>query len=81
MIIPIYTGSENDSHIRNAGNFRFMALNNETPREVLAVMDQHVQYYNERNEGKVLALFSKTVWDSVPAGRRWLPAFPGYGTS
>ncbi|MDO9549931.1 MAG: nuclear transport factor 2 family protein [Methanoregula sp.] len=38
-----------------------MALNEKMTQEVLAVMDQYVQYYNEKNEGKVLALFSKTI--------------------
>jgi ketosteroid isomerase-like protein len=38
-----------------------MALNEQAIREVNGVMDQYVRYYNEKNVGKVLALFSKTV--------------------
>jgi hypothetical protein len=40
---------------------RYMTLNDAMTREVLAVMDRYVRYYNERNEREVLALFSKTV--------------------
>jgi hypothetical protein len=38
-----------------------MALNEQAIHEVNWVMDQYVRYYNEKNEGKVLALFSKDI--------------------
>jgi hypothetical protein len=38
-----------------------MTLNDATTREVLAVLDQYVRYYNEKNTGNVNALFSKTI--------------------
>jgi ketosteroid isomerase-like protein len=38
-----------------------MALNEHAIREVNGVMDQYVRYYNEKDVGKVLALFSKEI--------------------
>ncbi|MFA4877186.1 MAG: nuclear transport factor 2 family protein [Methanoregula sp.] len=38
-----------------------MALNERATSEVAEVMNNYVRYYNERNAGKVLSLFSKTV--------------------
>jgi len=38
-----------------------VALSEATTREILAVVDQYVRYYNQKNGGKVLAHFSKDI--------------------
>jgi len=38
-----------------------MTLNDQATREVLAVLDRYVEYYNAKDKAKVLSLFSKIV--------------------
>ena len=50
-----------NSFIWGVDIIRSMTLNEQATREVLAVIDEYVRYYNGKNQAKVLSLFSKNI--------------------